>query len=141
MQSAAPVKSPQWIHKLSILLLHAESLAEHGGENGLREDGLLESALVRPRNLWEYEGSSDTAALASAYAFGILRNHPFLDGNDRAAFFAMGLFLRRNGYDLEADRVDAAKMIRRAADREASEAELAAWIRTHMVSADRENVE
>ncbi len=135
------MKSPRWPHKLSILLLHAESLAEHGGEDGFRDDGLLESALARPRNFWEYEGSSDTAALASAYAFGILRNHPFLDGNDRAAFFAMGLFLRRNGYDLEADGLDTARMIRRAADREASEAELAAWINTHMVKADGENAE
>lgn len=135
------MKSPQWIHKLSILLLHAESLAEHGGVDGLRDDGLLESALARPCNLWEYERSSDIADLASACAFGILRNHPFLDGNDRAAFLAMGLFLRRNGYDLEVDRADAAKMIRRAADREASEPKLAAWIRTHMISADRENAE
>ena len=85
-----------------VLTLHEEHLAEHGGPVGLRDRGLLQSALARPCHLLAYE-DPDTAALAAAYAFGIARNHPFVDGNKRTAFTVMALFLALNGYELIAD--------------------------------------
>ena len=129
------MSEPQWINKLSVILLHSVSLAEFGGTEGLRDDGLLESALARARNLYEYEGVNDLAALAAAYAFGIARNHPFVDGNKRVAFSTIGLFLGRNGYELEADKVDATRAMFSVAAGEITEEELAAWIRKSMVPA------
>lgn len=129
------MSEPRWINKLSVILMHSVSLAEFGGTEGLRDDGLLESALARARNLYEYEGVKDMAALAAAYAFGIARNHPFVDGNKRVAFSTIGLFLGRNGYDLEADKVDATRVMFSLAAGEITEGELAAWIRKSMVTA------
>jgi death on curing protein len=124
---------------LSSVLLQLESLAEYGGSEGLRDEGLLESALARARNLYLYEGVTDLARLASAYAFGIARNHPFVDGNKRAAFMAIGLFLERNGYRLRADKADAARIMFGVASGQVSEDELASWIKTHMIVAVTEN--
>ena len=92
----------RWIGKTALMLLQAESLAEHGGLEGIRDEGLLESALARPINLNIYEGETDPARLAAAYAAGIVRNHPFADGNKRVAFLAIGLFLGLNGWRLTA---------------------------------------
>lgn len=129
------MSEPQWINNLSVILLHSESLAEFGGSEGLRDEGLLESALARARNLYEYEGIQDLGALAAAYAFGIARNHPFVDGNKRVAFSTIGLFLGRNGYELEADKVDATRVMFSLAAGEITEEELAEWIRKSMVAA------
>jgi death on curing protein len=112
-------------------LLHSETLAEHGGLPGVRDYGLLESALARPQHLHIYEPSSDLARLAAAYGFGLARNHPFNDGNERAAFLAIGLFLGINGWEFEADPVGAIAVILRLAEGNLSEAELAAWIRSN----------
>src|SRR5688572_6756860 len=118
---------PRWIEKRALLLLHDEDLTEHGGLAGLRDEGLLDSALARPLNLLAY-GEPSMAALAAAYAYGIARNHPFSDGNKRAAFLATGLFLGINGIAFKPDKVDAFRVYFALAGGEVSEEELAAWI-------------
>jgi death-on-curing protein len=122
----------RWVDKTALLLLHAESLAEHGGLEGMRDEGLLDSALARPLNLLAYEHIDDPARLAAAYAAGIARNHPFADGNKRAAFLALGLFLALNGWRLTADKADATRAIFALASREISEEDLAGWIRQNL---------
>jgi death-on-curing protein len=106
-------------------------VAEHGGSAGLRDKGLLQSALVRARNLYSYEGVTDVQPLAAAYGFGIARNHPFLDGNKRIAFLAIGLFLLKNGYVLDADNAEATQAMFALASGDLTEAELVEWIRQH----------
>ena len=130
------MSEPRWLSNLSAVLLQLESLAEYGGSEGLRDEGLLESALARARNLFTYEGVTDLARLAAAYAFGIVRNHPFIDGNKRAAFMAIGLFLARNGHQLRADKAEAARVMFGVASGEIAEDELAAWIREHVSRLD-----
>jgi len=118
---------PIWIDKRALLLLHDEDLTEHGGLPGLRDEGLLDSALARPLNLLAY-GKPTLAELAAAYAFGIARNHPFADGNKRAALLATGLFLGTNGISFKPDKVDAYRVYFALAAGEITEEELAAWI-------------
>lgn len=89
---------PVWLEKTALLLAYAEALIRTGGLAGLRDEGLLESALARPRNLFAYEGVTDVRRLAVSYGVGILRNHPFADGNKRAAFLALAMFLNLNGF-------------------------------------------
>ncbi len=126
------MREPRWLTSLSAVLLQLESLAEYGGSEGLRDEGLLESALARARNLYTYEGVTDLARLAAAYAFGIVRNHPFMDGNKRAAFMAIGLFLARNGHQLRADKADAARVMFGVASGEIAEEVLAEWVRENI---------
>lgn len=114
----------RWVDKRALLLLHGESLAEHGGLPGLRDEGLLESALARPL--------IDIAGLAAAYGAGLAQNHPFIDGNKRAAFLAIGLFLALNGYRLAATQLDATRTMLALAAGEIDEAALADWLRQHM---------
>ncbi len=90
-----------WLRRDALAALHAEQLAEHGGANGVRDEGLLESALSRPENLAAY-GDPDAFDLAAAYAFGIVKNHPFVDGNKRAGFMACATFFSLNGHALTA---------------------------------------
>lgn len=123
---------PVWVDKTALCLLHGESLAEHGGPEGIRDEGLLESALARPQNLLAYGQTDDIAALAAAYAYGIVQNHPFVDGNKRAAFIGIGLFLGLNGLQLTADQADATLTMLRLAAGETTEQELAAWIQEHV---------
>ncbi len=125
----------RWVSKEALLLLHDESLAEHGGRSGLREPGLLDSALNRPLNLLAY-GEPDASDLASSYATGIVKNHPFIDGNKRAAFLAVGLFLYLNSYRLQATQTDATLAIWRLAEGDMAEAEFATWLRTYSVLRD-----
>jgi|ERR1700689_2703703 death-on-curing protein len=122
-------RNPRWIDERALLLLHSETLAEHGGLAGVRDPGLLDSALARPRNLHAYEPESDLARLAAAYGFGLARNHPFNDGNKRAAFLAIGLFLQINGRELTADPVEAIAVILSLAEGTLGEPKLAEWIR------------
>ena len=117
-----------WINKQALLLLHDESLAEHGGAAGLRDEGLLDSALARPLNLNAY-GTPDFADLAASYAIGLAKNHAFVDGNKRAAFLAAGLFLHLNGYRLSASQADATLTMLAVAAGEVDEATFAAWLR------------
>jgi death-on-curing protein len=114
------------------MLLHGETLAEHGGLPGLRDDGALEASLARPRHLHAYEPESDLSRVAAAYGFGIVRNHPFNDGNKRAGFLAIGLFLARNGRELSADPLEAIAVILRLAESKMTELELAEWIRQNL---------
>jgi death on curing protein len=122
---------PRWISRQALVFLHSESLAAHGGAGGLRDEGLLDSALARPRNRFLYEPEADLPGLAASYGFGLAKNHPFVDGNKRAAFHAVGLFLAINGLRLTADQVDAIHTIMKLAASQLSEEELAAWIRVH----------
>lgn len=121
-----------WIDKQALLLLHDESLVEHGGLEGLRDEGLLDSALARPLNLAAYDPGADIAALAAAYGFGLARNHPFADGNKRAAFLSVGLFLGINGWRLATTPAEATQIILAVASGEFEEEVFAAWIRDHL---------
>ncbi len=119
---------PRWISKKALLLLHEESLSEFGGARGLRDEGLLESALARPLNTHAYNPAATLAELAASYCYGIAKNHAFLDGNKRAAFLSVGLFLAINGYRLTASQVDAIETVLGVAAGTVSERELALWI-------------
>jgi death on curing protein len=118
----------RWIDKQALLLLHGESLAEHGGGEGLRDEGLLDSALARPLNLLAY-GKPDVAALAASYAMGVAKNHPFVDGNKRAAFLTVGMFLYLNGYRLSTTQADATVTVLALAAGDITEEQFAAWLR------------
>lgn len=118
----------QWADKQALLLLHDESLAEHGGAAGLRDAGLFDSALARPLNLVAY-GNPDFADLAASYGYGLAQNHPFVDGNKRTAFLAVGLFLYMNGYRLTVSQTEATATVLALAAGELEEAAFAAWIR------------
>lgn len=121
------MNEPIWLRLEAILAVHDEQLAEHGGGAGIRDQGLLEPALARPLNLHAY-GEPSLPKLAAAYAFGIAKNHPFVDGNKRTALVATELFLGLNGFDLTADDVEVVKVFLTLAAGEVSEEELAAWI-------------
>lgn len=124
-------REPKWIDKRAFLQLHGESLATFGGATGLRDESLLDSALSRPLNQWLYDKSVDLPSLAAAYGFGIAKNHAFVDGNKRAAFLAIGLFLAINGRRLRAEQVDAINTVLGVAAGSLDEESLAAWIRKH----------
>jgi death-on-curing protein len=125
------MSEPRWIQKRSLLFLHQSSLAAYGGSNGIRDEGLLDSALARPVNRYGYEPSSDIPALAASYAYGITKNHPFVDGNKRAAFAAAGTFLMLNGLELEASETDAISAMLSLSAGEISEEEFASWVRAN----------
>ncbi len=122
-----------WVADSVVLAIHEAQLAEHGGIAGIRDEGLLSSALARPHNLEAYGDDPDVAALAAAYAFGIARNHPFLDGNKRTAFVVMELFLDLNGWILEADDTDCIATMMALAAGDLTEEALAGWLRAHIV--------
>jgi death on curing protein len=122
-----------WVADNVVLAIHEAQLAEHGGIAGIRDEGLLASALARPQNLEAYGQDIDAATLAAAYAFGIARNHPFLDGNKRTAFVVMELFLNLNGWALEADDHDCISTMLSLASGELKEQDLAEWLRRHLV--------
>lgn len=122
-------REPIWLQKQAIIALHDRSLALHGGPAGIRDDGLLESALQRPQNRFFYEGEASIAALAATYAVGVASNHPFVDGNKRAAYQAMILFLALNGAPLDGDRVAAINTMLNVAAGKIDIDTLAAWIR------------
>jgi death on curing protein len=121
-----------WVSDAVVLAIHEAQLAEHGGIPGLRDEGLLASALARPRNLEAYGDNPDAASLAAAYAFGLARNHPFLDGNKRTAFVIMELFLNLNGWLLNADDAECISTMEGLAAGEISENAFATWLRDHI---------
>lgn len=121
----------KWVNRQVLLLLHDESLAEHGGAPGLRDEGMLDSALGRPLNL-ALDGEPDLASLAASYGFGLAKNHAFVDGNKRAAFLAVGLFLAVNAHRLHATQADATLTVLAVAGGEMDEDAFAQWIRTHI---------
>ena len=127
------MSEPIWLDVDEIIDMHAEQLAIFGGPEGLRDHGLLESAILRPVNQWSY-GQTDMAALAAAYAFGLARNHAFVDGNKRIAFHAMMVFLRVNDIPFAPDPAHAAAIIVSLAAGEVSEESLTRWIRDNLPS-------
>jgi death-on-curing protein len=123
---------PEWVELETIEVLHDASLAAHGGASGIRDKGLLESALQRPPYLFFYEGQTDICILAAPYAAAVSGNHPFADGNKRAAFHAMVLFMRLNGLRLVADQGEAAAAIYSLAAGELDSDRLAEWLRRNV---------
>lgn len=129
-----PELEPIWVREDVVRAIHARQLAEHGGALGVRDDGLLSSALARPQNLLAYSKElPNLSLLAAAYATGIARNHPFVDGNKRTAFVVCRLFLRLNGHDISASKEDKYATFLRLASGDVSEEELGDWIRNHLV--------
>ena len=131
------MKQPQWISREVALAIHEQSLALHGGSAGMRDEGLLESALGRPQNLFAYE-QPDIHTLAAAYAAGIIRNHPFIDGNKRTGFVVCAVFLERNGYELLASEEEATLTTLALAASQMKEAEYASWLQRNTARSGRE---
>ena len=121
-----------WLNRRAFLVLHEKSLAIHGGFRGHTKDGLLDSALTRPKQIINYRDDATLAELAAAYAVGITRNHPFSDGNKRAAFLAMTLFCRQNGWRIVAPDLEAIALILTLAAGELTEEQLTVWIERHL---------
>jgi death on curing protein len=120
----------KWIAKSVALAIHEQQIAEHGGTQGVRDMGLLESALSRPQNLVAY-GDPDTAAMAAAYAFGVARNHPFLDGNKRTSYVTTQVFLRLNGLEVTADEATRLQTWLSLGAGDLTEEALAEWLRAN----------
>jgi death-on-curing protein len=124
------VKEPTWLTLEGVRHMHAQLIRAHGGSYGERDAGLIESALARPKQKWAYGGgSTDLAELAAAYAFGLAKNHGFVDGNKRVAFAAAGVFLLANGLRLVAPEAEAYAVVVDLAAGELSETDLARWLR------------
>lgn len=124
---------PTWLDRAILGALHADQISEHGGSHGVRDEGLLESAIARPKQKWHYAPETDLASLAAAYAFGIAKNHPFVDGNKRTALIAAYTFIAINDFELEAPEPETVGMIVGTADGSISEDDLASWIRSHLI--------
>ena len=128
-------KEPTWVRLDAVLAIHRRQLSEHGGLDGIRDQGMLESALGRPTNKYSYESPKPSLAqLAAAYAFGIAKNHPFIDGNKRTAFVVCELFLRLNKQGIEASAEGKYIIFLSLADGTLSEEALAQWIAEHLIS-------
>lgn len=125
----------RWLKIDRVTAIHQLQIAEHGGGAGVRDIGLLESALARPENIAAYEPDADIARLAAAYTFGIVKNHPFVDGNKRTGYVVMETFLVRNGYALNATPQDKYTTFLALAEGSLSEDDLAAWLRERVVPA------
>ena len=122
---------PTWLTRTVVDAVHGDQLREHGGLPGIRDENVLESALARPQQKWHYADNTDVPMLAAAYAFGLVKNHPYRDGNKRIGFLVMVTFLGMNGYELEATDADVVAEILALADGSVSEDALAGWIRQH----------
>lgn len=125
------VAEPRWVTRAQLDAIHHAQLSEHGGSTGVRDEDLLESALSRVRNKFAY-GETDLSALAAAYAFGLAKNHGFVDGNKRTAFQAMYVFLGINGHDLDVGEPEVVDVMNRLASGKMTEAAFAAWVRAHL---------
>lgn len=112
--------------------IHNDQLREHGGLTGVRDENVLESALARPRQKWHYEARADLAMLAAAYGFGLVKNHPYRDGNKRIGFLAVATFLGMNGDELQATDAEVVDQFVALADGSVSEGELTDWVRAHI---------
>jgi death on curing protein len=127
------VEEPLWLDRAIVEALHAAQIREHGGHPGIRDEGLLESALARPMNLWSYDGSVDLAGLAAEYGYGVAKNHAFLDGNKRMGFVAANVFLLLNGVEIDAPEPEAVDVMLGVANGSIGRDEFAAWIRARIV--------
>ena len=126
---------PKWLTLDMVLAIHDEQLEIFGGAPGIRDRGLLESALARPMNRWSYDPGASVFELAAAYAFGIVRNHPFVDGNKRAGLLALQAFLFLNDWRFDPDQADEVKTILALAAGDVEEADLARWIEANVEGA------
>lgn len=126
------MNEPRWLTAVHVLAIHSDQIQAHGGAVGLRDRGLLESALERPRNHFGYEPEADLSTLAAAYGFGIASNQPFVDGNKRVAFQAMYLFLGLNGLRIEASEEEVVTTMLALASGDLDQPSLAAWLRDHV---------
>lgn len=122
---------PTWVSRAIVEAMHDAQIREHGGSPGIRDSGLLDSAINRPRNKWAY-GEQDVAVLAAAYAFGIAKNHAFVDGNKRSALVVAGVFLEINGYEFVAPEPEVVDVMNRLASGKLTEAAFAEWVRQHI---------
>ncbi len=122
---------PTWLSRMVVDAIHDDQLREHGGLPGIRDENVLESALARPQQKWHYGASTDIPMLAAAYAFGLVKNHPYRDGNKRIGFLAMVTFLGMNGHECTATDAEVVAEILALADGGVSEDALADWIRQH----------
>jgi death on curing protein len=127
------VDQPRWISKKAVLAMHSLQLAEHGGSAGIRDETLLDSALAKPLNVFAYADQPDIFRLAASYAFGIARNHTFVDGNKRTALVVSLTFLERNGWDIVAPKENVYFTFLHLADGSLSEDELTTWFTKHAV--------
>lgn len=126
---AGKSKEPVWIETRDVLAIHDRLLALHGGASGLRDQGLLESALARPRQHYAYADSPDILEMAALYTAGVVRNHPFIDGNKRAGFVIGVLFLELNGFEIRASEEDATQAVTSLAAGTLDEAGYSSWLR------------
>jgi len=126
-------REPTWLTRLVVDAIHNDQLREHGGLSGIRDEHALESALARPAQKWHYETNVDLSTLAAAYGFGLVKNHPYRDGNKRIGFLAMVTFLGMNGCEFEATDAEVVAEIVALADGSQSEAGLADWIRKSLM--------
>jgi death on curing protein len=122
---------PHWLSRVVVDAIHTEQIREHGGLSGVRDETALESALSRPQQKWHYAQKVDVALLAAAYGFGLVKNHPYRDGNKRIGFLSIVTFLGINGLDLDATDAEVISEMLAFAGGRVSEEELAAWIRQH----------
>ncbi len=127
------MREPVWLSRVVLDALHLDQVREHGGMPGVRDENVLESALSRPKHKWNYEQQADLATLAAAYGYGLARNHPYKDGNKRAAFLAMYVFLGLNGLELDAPENDVVEIMIALAAGEYYETKLAEWVREKLV--------
>ena len=124
-------REPHWLSRLVVDAIHGDQLREHGGLSGVRDENALESALARPQQTWHYGADTDVPRLAAAYAFGLVKNHPYRDGNKRIGFLAMVTFLGVNGHTFDATDTDVVTQFVSLAAGRVSEDEVADWIRSH----------
>jgi death on curing protein len=126
---AALRSEPRWVGRFIVDIVQHDLIITHGGLPGLRDEGLLESALARPRQVWSYAEETDVPTLAAAYGFALTRNHPYNDGNKRIAFVVMALFAELNGFELDAPEEEVIEMMLRLAAGETDEGVLTDWLR------------
>jgi death-on-curing protein len=127
------VAEPIWLTRRMVQAVHDQQIREHGGRHGVRDEGLIASALARPQNRWGYSQDVDLPELAAAYGFGLTKNHGFIDGNKRVGYMAMYVFLGTNGLEIEAPEEEVVILMTRVASGEWTEDELAAWLRERIV--------
>ena len=125
-------REPRWLSRLVVDAIHTDQLREHGGLPGVRDENALESGLARPQQRWHYERKADLATVAAAYAFGLVKNHPYRDGNKRIGFLALVTFLGINGFEFDAPEPEVVAEILLLADGKQSEDRLANWVRSHI---------
>jgi death-on-curing protein len=131
------VEEPNWLTRQVVELLQLEQLAEHGGRRGIRDDNALESAVARPQQRWQYRPGATLPELAASRCYGLVRDHPFVDGNKRTGFLAAYTFLALNGWALEADEDEVVSTVEGVAAGSVSEADLAEWVADYTVDARR----